>query len=69
MKADYGSRFPTVKLLDEHGQPTGMVGQVFGRLVDENGAETCQLAVMLTAGGQGCKHWPESQLRQIGDKQ
>ncbi len=67
MKPDYGSRFPTVTLLDEQGQPTGQIGQVFGRLVDVDGIETNKLAVMLTAGGQGCKHWPESQLRRVGD--
>ena len=67
MEPNYGSRFPTVALLDEHGQPTGMIGQAFGRVVEADGTETNRLAVMLTQGGQGCKHWPESQLRRVGE--
>jgi hypothetical protein len=68
MNADYGSRFTIVDLLDEHGQPTGQAGQMFGKLVDANGDDTGKVAIMLTKGGQGCKHWPASQVKRLGDK-
>lgn len=51
-------RFPTVELLDAQGNPTGMTGQLFGRVIDANGVDTDEYAVMLVSGGQGCKHWP-----------
>jgi hypothetical protein len=62
----YAQRFPTVDLLDEHGEPTGMKGQVFGKLLDVRGDDTGKLAVMLTDGGQGCKHWPAERCRTHG---
>lgn len=61
----YANRFPLVALLDEHNQPTGQRGQVFGEVVDADGQSTGLLAVMLTAGGQGCKHVPRAKLRPI----
>lgn len=64
-RAPYISRFPLVRLLDQSGQRTGMTGQVFGRVVDSDGADTGRLAVMLTAGGQGCKHWPAARIERI----
>lgn len=56
------SRFPIVTLLDTHGKPTGLVGQVFGRVIDANGDDTNKYAVMLVSGGQGCRYWPADRV-------
>jgi hypothetical protein len=63
MSTPYASRFPQVDLLDERGQPTGMSGQVFGEVIEFDGTNTGKVAVMLTAGGQGCKHWPAERVK------
>jgi hypothetical protein len=63
MNTPYASRFPHVDLLDEHGQKTGMSGQVFGEVIGPDGESTGKVAVMLTAGGQGCKHWPAERVK------
>lgn len=68
MKPAASTRFPTVALLDSHGKPTGMTGQRFAVVVDDDGNDTGKVAVMLTAGGQGCKHWPADRVEIIEDR-
>lgn len=51
MKPATSSRFPTVALLDAHGNPTGMTGQRFAVIVDDEGNATGKVAVMLIHGG------------------
>jgi len=63
VNAPYQSRFPYVVLYDEHGQDTGMRGQVFGEVIGPDGESTGKVAVMLTEGGQGCQHWPKEKVR------
>lgn len=65
MKPATSDRFPTVVLLDAQGNPTGMTGQRFARIVDDDGNDTGKVAVMLTHGGQGCKHWPDKQIIEV----
>jgi hypothetical protein len=63
MNVPYQSRFPHVVLYDEHDMDTGMRGQVFGEVIDADGQSTGKVAVMLTEGGQGCKHWDKNKVR------
>lgn len=65
MKPATSSRFPTVALIDANGNPTGMTGQRFAVIVDDEGNATGKVAVMLIHGGQGCKHWPVERTKII----
>lgn len=65
MKPAASDRFPTVVLLDAQGQRTDMTGQLFARVIDANGVDTDEYAVMLTHGGQGCQHWPAARVEII----
>lgn len=68
MKPAASDRFPTVILLNEQGKPTGMTGQRFAIVVDDDGNATGKVAVMLTHGGQGCQHWPSERVEIVEAK-